>query len=256
MRQKIKLIIALSITMLAAIFSIFVFNPQVYASSDDKIIGYNTKIQYGYYTRSYRISTASMLPNQGSYGNTQYTISSGTGTFYLHDSTQKNCNLQSVSNYYDNDTNNRWDDFPGQTRAGFIKILKENIENSSDGTSGIKCYDYNSYTPDGMIYTLKELGSDISKWTNYYQGNGYYYNCWKVSSYDYNWERVYLSGSVSTSYTWRQYSYSVTDSDVTWYDTEQSHDESDLIFSLTSASNTTYKKTRFYSSLFFYTCFR
>ena len=44
MRQKIKLIIALSITMLAAIFSIFVFNSKVYAGSGTGILSLDSEL--------------------------------------------------------------------------------------------------------------------------------------------------------------------------------------------------------------------
>ena len=235
MRQKIK--IFLFIFLSVSIIFISFFSMEIHASSSDKIVGYNQKTQYGYYTRTYRITQGGLIEQTYSsssyftFPNPKYNAGT-TGSFYLYEGSYINYNLQSTSNRYTGNTNNWGDTGNDDNLEAFEEVLGCNIKDNSDGA-------YSSRPATKYIYSKETFGEDLSKWQQYFIGNGWYYNCTRfddgvgffANQRDYDWEGIYLSGTSTTMYKNRYYSYSISDSSITWFDERQSHDNSPVTIS-------------------------
>lgn len=194
---------------------------QVFDHYEQKVIGYGTKYSYTKYTY-YRLTMnvtktyPSSSTSYPAYSKNIYMSNGGSGNFTLQGS--GGYYVYSISEYDDGNTHNHDDgDKPSTSNHGdnstcFTYLLASDIRNRTDGTDG--------KTAEKYIYTSShtKLGSsDASKWGAYYTGrSGYYYNCtgfsdscgWFGNQYDFNWERVYLTGTYY--YNTQNYAYTVS----------------------------------------------
>lgn len=218
--------------------------------NSNEIIGYNQKTQYGYYTRTITIKyngivdgyTYQSYKDSFTISGEEYNSSNNSGNFDILCDDYKEYEASSKSSYHSGDTRNYSDT---DQASGVSKDTIEDFQNQMNDAinSGINGA-VKGRNATRFLFLKTELGDNFDKWKQYYIGNGWYYNCKSMDDspnlmwgfYDYKWEGIYLTGNTYTRYSHYKYSYTISDSEIVWYNEKQSDAENSFTFTKTMGS--------------------